>query len=287
MLRDAVIDALRPYHFRGKLRMLGSLAPRRGERVARVFGYDVRLDLGEAIQWWIYLGAFEPRETAIVRSWLRPGMTFLDVGANFGYFTLLAASRVGESGRVLAVEPSPYAYGRLVETVHNNALPQVQVHQLGLSTHAGTLNLYLSPSQFHSPTMSASSGGEPVEVPVRRLDDCMDEWGVGSIDLMKLDVEGHEPFVLAGASRVLDSGRIRAVLCEFNDHWLRQQGSSPQALYDMFLRAGFVDVDGRADFAPSCCDTRFLVHRSTRERPSDLVGPAHRRDTPGRGDVNS
>lgn len=264
MLRDSIISALRPYHFRGKLRLLGSIAPRSGERTARVFGYDVRLDLGEAIQWWIYLGAFEPVETAAVRSWLRPGMTFLDVGANFGYFTLLASSLVGEAGRVLAVEPSPYASRRLAETVRRNPLPQAEVFPLGLSSEPGTLNLYLSPSGFHSPTMSASSGGDPVAVPVRRLDDCLDEWGVETVDLMKMDVEGHEPHVLAGASRVLGSGRIRAVLCEFNDHWLRQQGSSPQALYDTFGAAGFVDVAGPARFAPGCCDTRFLVHRSAR-----------------------
>ena len=54
-------------------------------------------------------------------------------------------------------------------------------------------------------------------VPVRRLDDCLADWGVETIDLMKLDVEGHEPFVLRGAGEALSSGRIRAVLCEFND----------------------------------------------------------------------
>jgi FkbM family methyltransferase len=264
MLRDAVIDALRPYHFRGKLRLLGSISPRSGERTARVFGYDVRLDLGEAIQRWMYLGTFEPKETAAARSWLRPGTTFLDVGANFGYFTLLAASRVGTSGRVLSVEPSPYAYGRLAETVRANPLPQVEVFQMGLSDRNGVLDLYLSPDEFHSPTMSASSGGVPVEVPVRRLDECLDEWGVERVDLMKMDVEGHEPHVLEGASAILSTGRIRAVLCEFNDHWLRQQGSSPEALHATFLAAGFVDTGGAPDFPPGSCDTRFLVHRSVR-----------------------
>lgn len=267
MLRDSIINALRPFHFRGKLRLLGSIAPRSGERTVRVFGYDVRLDLGEAIQRWIYLGAFEPVETAAVRSWLRPGMTFVDVGANFGYFTLLAASRVGAGGRVLAVEPSPYASRRLAETVRRNPLPQVEVFHLGLSSEAGTLDLYLPPSGFHSPTMSASSGGEPVAVPVGRLDEYMEEWGVETVDLMKLDVEGHEPYVLEGASRVLGSGRIRAVLCEFNDHWLRQQGSSPEALYAIFVAAGFIDMAGPARFLPGCCDTRFLVHRSVRPEP--------------------
>jgi FkbM family methyltransferase len=264
MLREAIIDALRPYPFRGKLKLLGSIAARSGEETVDVFGYRVRLDLGEAIQRWIYLGAFEPRETALVRGWLKPGMTFLDVGANFGYFTLLAASITGPSGRVLAVEPSPYAFSRLSETVRVNSLNQVRVEQLGLSDSNGTLDLYVSLASFHSPTMSADSGGEPVAVPVRRLDDCLADWQADTIDLMKLDVEGHEPFVLRGAGDVLASGRIRAVLCEFNDFWLRRQGSSPRELYDIFRAAGFVDSEGEADFQPNGNDTRFLVHRDAR-----------------------
>jgi FkbM family methyltransferase len=264
MLRDVIIDTLRPYHFRGKLRLLQGMAPHQGERTIRLFGYDVRLDLGEAIQRWMYLGAFEPKETAVVKGWLRPGMTFLDVGANFGYFTLLAASRVGRTGRVLAVEPSPLAGLRLTENVRRNDLSWVQVHQLGLSEASGSLDLYLSPAAFHSPTMSASSGGEPVSVPVRRLDECLEAWGVESVDLMKMDVEGHEPFVLRGAGTALSSGRIRAVLVEFNDHWLREQGSSPDELYRIFREAGYVDTEGTAQFLPQCCDTRFLVHRSAR-----------------------
>lgn len=265
MLREAVIDALRPYHFRGKLRVLGNVAPRSGERVARVFGYRVRLDLGEAIQRWIYLGAFEPHETAAVARRLRPGMTFLDVGANVGYFSLLAASRVGPGGRVYAVEPSPYAYGRLTESVRANGLAQVQAFQVGLSSAPGTLSLYLPPEAdgFHSPTMSGDFGGPVVEVAVKRLDDCFDEWGVERVDLMKLDVEGHETKVLQGGSASLAAGRVRAVLCEFNDYWLRQQGSSPRELHAMFVDAGFSDVEGVPRFAPGGCDTRLLVHRSS------------------------
>src|SRR5262245_23753485 len=79
---DNVISSFRPYNFRGKLRLLDGLVPHSGERVSKVFGYRVRLDLSEAIQRWIYMGAFERKETALVSRWLQPGMTFLDVGAN-------------------------------------------------------------------------------------------------------------------------------------------------------------------------------------------------------------
>jgi FkbM family methyltransferase len=264
MLRDSVIDALRPYRFRGKLRLLDGIVPRRGSRTARVFGFRMELDLAEAIQRWIYMGAFEPVESAMVAGWLRPGMTFLDVGANFGYFTMLAASRVGPEGRVLAVEPSPYAHERLARSLEANRIRQARAFRMGLSSRAGELNLYVPAADrgFHSPTMSAGSGGEPVVVPVRRLDDCLEEWGVERVDLMKIDIEGHEPQALEGGYGALSSGRIRAVLCEFNDHWLREQGGSPAALYEMLLEAGFRDTAGPARFEPGCCDNRFFVHRA-------------------------
>src|ERR1041385_7304916 len=91
MLSELLVETLRPYHFRGKLRLLRALTPSQGERLAGVFGTRMHLDLGEDIQRHIYLGAFEPRETALVRHWLHPGMTFVDVGANAGYYTALAA----------------------------------------------------------------------------------------------------------------------------------------------------------------------------------------------------
>jgi FkbM family methyltransferase len=264
MISQLVIDALRPYNFRGKLRLLDPVVPRSGERKSAVFGYEVRLDLGEAIQRWVYMGAFEPGETARIREWLRPGMTFLDVGANVGYFTLLAASRVGPGGSVHAIEPSPYAFNKLEQTVRSNGIGQVKLHRMGLSDAAGELTLYVQPRDagFHSPTMSAAGGGEPVRVPVERLDESLDEWNVEVVDLMKMDVEGHESHVLRGAGDALASGRIRAVLCEFNEHWLRSQGSSSAEMYGLLTDAGFVDRDGSPRFGPDTFETRFLVHRS-------------------------
>jgi Methyltransferase FkbM domain len=101
--------------------------------------------------------------------------------------------------------------------------------------------------------------GRAVTVTARRLDDCLAEWGVASIDLLKIDVEGLEAKVFAGAERALGSGRIKAVLCEFNDYWLRASGTSPQALHAMLTDLGFVDQGGLPRFAPGCVDNRFLV----------------------------
>jgi len=66
--------------------------------------------------------------------------------------------------------------------------------------------------------------------------------GIERFDLIKIDVEGHESKVLAGATRLLRERRIGAILCEFNEMWLRRAGSSPEALEALILQAGMVEV---------------------------------------------
>lgn len=258
-----LVSSLWPLRFPGKVRLLDPLVPRQGTRRGRVFGYSMTLDLLDLVERMVYLGTYEREETGLAWRWLRPGMTFLDVGANVGYFTLLASRRVGPRGRVIAVEPSPHAHERLARVVGENSL-HAELHRIGLSDREGTCTLYppAPGSNNHTPTMVKYDGaGDPVEVPVRRLDDCLESWGVPSVDLLKIDVEGHEGKVFAGAERALGSGRIRAILCEFNDFWLRGTGTTPRALYDTLIGYGFVDRAGEPRFEDGCVVNRFLVYR--------------------------
>jgi hypothetical protein len=87
---DAIVSALRSFQFPGKVRLLERLVPKSGQRRAR-FLANMNLDLSEHIH--------EPKETEWVTRWLQLGMTVADVGPNVGYYTLLAASRVGRRGQ--------------------------------------------------------------------------------------------------------------------------------------------------------------------------------------------
>ncbi len=153
-LGERLAGALRPLHFRGKARLADLVCPREGERVTNLFGYKTRLDLSDFMQRRIYFHAFEPRETKRVATFLKPGMTFVDAGANIGYYTLLAASCVGTAGRVLAFEPSPYAIGRLTETVHMNHIPHIQIFPVALGAESAELPLYvpLLPGNYSPPS---------------------------------------------------------------------------------------------------------------------------------------
>jgi FkbM family methyltransferase len=186
----------------------------------------------------------------LVKRYLRRGMTFVDVGANVGYYTLMAASLVGAEGKVLAFEPSPYAFGRLTTVVKNNCLAQVQVAQVGLSDTSGELQLYMPKTTGnHSPSMIANDGGVPISVAVRRLDDYLMAAKVNHVDLMKIDVEGFEPNVIRGAEGYLRAGKIRAILCEFNNFWLEANNIQPAQFYEEIIQHGFQLAEGKPDFS--------------------------------------
>lgn len=267
------IAAIRPVRFRGKYRLVSKLASRSGEREVRLFGSKVRLNLADDMQRWIYMGVFEPQETVQVRRLLQPGMVVVDAGANIGYYTLLAAERVGPTGRVFAVEPSRLGVERLTRTVRENGLTQVQVVPIGLGDHEGEVTLHVPPASagHHNPTMLevADESFATEVVPVRTLDACLDEWGVDRVDLLKIDVEGFEPRVLRGAARSLAEGRIGAILAEFNDVALREAGSSATSLLRELHEAGFRNPDGTALTDVSEFETRLLIHqRGLSPRPA-------------------
>jgi FkbM family methyltransferase len=242
-LIDKFMEASRPIHFRGKTRLMNQIGPAAGTRSTRIFDAAFQLDLTDFIQRQIYLGVFEPQETRIVRTNLRPGMTFVDIGANVGYYTAVAANIVGKSGRVFAFEPSPYAFGKLRSMVARSGFSHVTTTQCGLSDAPGIVNLYLGrDSHNHTPTMIAHENSDATAVTVETLDNMSDVLGINGIDLLKIDVEGYEARVLAGASELLAARRIRAILCEFNEHWLSRAGSSPEQLEEMVVHAGFAEV---------------------------------------------
>jgi FkbM family methyltransferase len=254
VLIDFVISAARPVRFRGKYRLLDPIVPHSGIRMAQVFGAVFELNLAEFIQRTIYMGVYELNETRMVANYLKPGMTVIDVGANVGYYTALAASKIGSSGRIYAVEPDLKSFAQLQKLLADNPIP-ARAFNFGIGLE-GTQNLYLSPaSNNHAPTMVSHDDHAPIStVTMRRLDDCLDEWNIEVCDLLKIDIEGWEAQAFAGAKRSLGSRRIRAILCEFNDFWLRAAGSSAAQLWETLVGYGY-----KPQNAASKLDTYFLI----------------------------
>jgi len=175
----------------------------------------------------------------LIRSVLKSDMTVLDIGANVGYYTALAARIVGTRGRVFAIEPYPPNYRRLSAWINDNHATQIHAVNFALGSVPGSAEMFSAFENTDAPVMVAHDQPAVATVPVRTLDSCLNEWRLDRVDFLKIDVDGSETAVLAGASGALGDRIIGMVLCEFCDEWLVKIGSSVEALWATFLKAGF------------------------------------------------
>ena len=247
---EPALSKIRAAYFPGKRRLLSPWVPRSGVRRARIFGAEFELDLGDLIQREMYLGTFETLEARALAPLIPSGGVFVDVGANAGYFTALASRSVGPGGQVLAYEPSAQACDQLRAMVARNRMAQVEVIPVALTSRPGHVDLYVSSaSGNHTPTLVPNAGGTATPVEARTLDTEFLRLGLSRIDVLKIDVEGYEGHVLAGASGLLAQGRIQYILCEFSPAWLAAAGTSCAELSERLESFGYERM--RSTWLPS------------------------------------
>ncbi len=213
---------------------------------AEMGGYDFKCDLRDTISREVcFTGQYEPQETALVQSTLRPGMTFVDVGANWGYFTLLAANLVGRNGRVLSLEPDPRHFKSLSANVARSELNQVTALQIAAADEAGTLSLAgydEHGGNFGVSRIVADSNDQKqlFRVAANSLDQLLEEHSVASVDLMKMDIEGGEAFAIKGLAKSLVSHRVKRLLLELHPAQIAEHGSSVAEIVNSLQAAGYV-----------------------------------------------
>jgi FkbM family methyltransferase len=140
-------------------------------------------------------------EIRFVRRWLKPGMRVVDVGANYGVYTLAAALAVGREGRVWAFEPTPESAEYLERSLGLNVGISAKLVRLAISDHAGEVPFLLTGSPEENAVATDPGASGAVGLRAARLDDLAGEWG--DVDFLKLDVEGHEAQAIRGGSRFL------------------------------------------------------------------------------------
>lgn len=183
-----------------------------------------------------YVGLYEFEDMAFVLHALRPEDTFVDVGANVGSYTILAGAGVGASG--LALEPVPSTFRHLRDNVNLNALyDRVTCLNVGVGKEEGLLQFTASQDAVNHVVTEREAGEhvETVEVPVHRLDDLAA--GLAPL-LVKVDVEGWETEVIAGADGLLSGAAPMAVIMELNGSGARY-GFDEAALHRRMLDYGF------------------------------------------------
>lgn len=182
-------------------------------------------------------GYWEMWVTEAIAQLVHPGMVVADIGANLGYFTLLMAELVGPSGRVHAFEPNPRMVDRLTRSLDvNGFLSRVSVHQVALGAADGEkLALVVPPHEPKNAYLELHGAAAPegsAVIETLRLDSRPD-WS--AIEFAKIDVEGAEELVWAGAAGLLGGNRLRTVILEFTPGRYGDAG----AFLDRVLAPGF------------------------------------------------
>ena len=230
------------------------ILPFGSDRTARALGFlfgrkikavvnqaKVTLDLGEVIQRRMFLGNYEPTETAWCKQCLGPGDTFIDVGANFGHYTTLGAALVGDKGKVFAFEPSPVASKVIEDAITESGIHNIVLTRAAVGSKNGSASLFLPTTRYlHSPSILKSDPDfVPIEIPLIALDQFEPLKDVPSIKLVKIDVEGYEPDVLDGMEQLIRARKVKNLFCEFNSWWLERNATTSKQLLERFFDFGY------------------------------------------------
>jgi FkbM family methyltransferase len=211
---------------------------RRHKFTARTsYGFSMTGVTTDYIQRHVYWhGVWEPTISWWIWQTLRPGDTFVDVGANVGYYTLLAAKRVTRSGAVIAIEPSPANVATIEAQLRLNRTPNITLHPVAAGASRSTAQLYggLETDRGLSSLLPDWREGLELEatIPVRTLDDLLEAFDASRIALIKVDVEGFEAEVVAGASATIARCIRAAFIVETNPN-------TYQTVVNAFRAAGY------------------------------------------------
>ncbi|WP_066953081.1 FkbM family methyltransferase [Streptomyces lushanensis] len=215
------------------------------QRVVRAqFGARFAVETQDLIQRYLYLfGVWEPHMTRWLRGRLEPGDTFIDVGANIGYYSVLASQLVGDAGKVVAIEASPVFLQRLSQNVRLNEMRNVRAVNGAVSDSRRMLTFVLASSANMGANSIVPYDGpaeSTFEIEARPLGEMLDSLEISTARVIKIDVEGAEGSVVRGMEPMLDKLRPDAeITAEVTPDRMAQLGDSAEDLLTTMRDHGF------------------------------------------------
>lgn len=204
----------------------------------------------------------EPGTSRVVAALLRPGDTAIDAGAHIGLLTLPMARGVGDSGRVVAVEPMARSVEALRRAATLNLLPQIELRRVAVADAPGRVELFTGANSMMASLFPRGDDATGVEVERARLDDLV--VGDDPVSLAKLDVEGAEFLALAGMQGILDRSPEIVVIAEFGPAYIERAGIGVEEWLGAFRDRGLTEIY-RIDEQEQVC---------RKSRPTGEPGPS-------------
>ncbi len=217
---------------------------------------------------WKGTGYYEPLTTLVLQELLQPGTTFVDVGANIGFFSLIASlTKLGIE--VIAFEPNPKNFAILKENIRANGFENIHCEPLAVSDMAGTATFYLNTSDMSASLLpnfqrAFNPASRCVEVQTTTLDDYFDKHFFRNRSVLKIDVEGHETVLLQGARRMLATHAPDLIIEVLQPYPEETQSSLKRLGYEFYkiddrglVRSENLDFERRGDF----CFLNYLLSK--------------------------
>jgi len=205
---------------------------------------------------------WEPTTTAVFRKVVGLGDVVIDVGAHWGYYSVLAATLCGEAGKVFAFEPHPVSYALLARNIAANGLRNIVAVQKAVSDRSATAELFLSSNSLghslvHEPLEwqpPAATFQQSIMVETVTLDEFFSTSGVRP-RLLKMDIEGAEPLALRGMERLIGRNPQMAIILELNPHYLDAYAAKDLLKKLAFSGLEFLVIDEATEQAlPASCE---------------------------------
>jgi FkbM family methyltransferase len=188
----------------------------------------------------VAFGIYENYEREIFRQFCKPGSTVVDVGANVGLYTVIAASRVGKDGKVIAIEPHPESYRYLQKTIEANGLSRVKTFNVALGDRRRKIDLYLTDENKADSRIYDVTGQRPkITAEMIGLDELLAENEIDTVQLVKMDIQGSEGLALRGMLKTLARSPEVTIFTEFWPWGLEETGESAAGFLGQLLRGGF------------------------------------------------
>ena len=217
-------------------------------------------------------GSYEKTTMSLVMSLLRPGDTFVDIGAHVGLYSLTASRTVRPSGKVFAFEPDTENFKLLERNVRENACDNVQCIPKAVAHITGSLPFFPSPYNTGDHQLFyAGSARKPVTVDCTTLDTFFQNYE-GKISVIKMDIQGAEDMALQGMRTLMTSHPEMRLIMEFSPYLLQDAGVEPLTLLHRLEKAGYsFSIIDNAQGSIIPADTETILTACPEESYTDIL----------------
>ena len=185
---------------------------------------------------------YEPEMSNALEHFLKPGATFVDIGANEGFFSVMASRLVGATGKVVAVEPQTRLKGVVERNFQLNGVTNATLLSCAISDHEGNADLFVSPDTNTGSTALRNMTRYRLPKEVVRVTTLLrlfDSEGIQSADLVKMDIEGAEYEAVLGSPELFKAHRIKAFAFELHHAAIASRGGDPEEVIRFLEGCGY------------------------------------------------